>query len=65
MHTLATSAAAFGGTDVRAAARIALGETPELPVLPALADRGIGDAHYVHERAGESLLRWVERDLLR
>lgn len=42
MHTLATSAAAFGGTDVRAAARIALGETPELPVLPALADRGIG-----------------------
>lgn len=42
MHTLATSSAAFGGTDVRAAARIALGETPELPVLPALADRGIG-----------------------
>lgn len=42
MHTLATSSSAFGGTDVRMAARIALGETPELPVLPALADRGIG-----------------------
>lgn len=42
MHALATSSAAFGGTDVRSAARIALGETPELPVLPALADRGIG-----------------------
>lgn len=30
-----------------------------------LAERGIGDADDVHERAGESLLRWVERDLLR
>ena len=30
-----------------------------------LAERGIGDAEDVHERAGESLLRWVERDLLR
>ena len=30
-----------------------------------LAERGIGDADDIHERAGESLLRWVERDLLR
>ena len=42
MHSLATSSADFAGTDVRAATRIALGEIPELPVLPALADRGIG-----------------------
>ena len=29
-----------------------------------LAERGVGQAEDVHERAGESLLRWVERDLL-
>lgn len=36
------------------------------PVLTAadLAGRGVGRAEDVHERAGESLLRWVERDLL-
>lgn len=36
------------------------------PVLTAadLARRGVGQAQDVHERAGESLLRWVERDLL-
>lgn len=36
------------------------------PVLTAadLAGRGVGNAEDVHERAGESLLRWVERDLL-
>lgn len=36
------------------------------PVLTAadLAARGIGRPDDVHERAGESLLRWVERDLL-
>lgn len=42
MHSIATSSAEWAGTDVRAAARIALGESPELPVLPALADRGLG-----------------------
>ena len=29
-----------------------------------LAERGVGQAEDVHERAGESLLRWAERDLL-
>jgi len=29
-----------------------------------LAERGVGQADDVHERAGESLLRWAERDLL-
>lgn len=41
---------------------------PERPyrVLTAadLAERGVGQAEDVHERAGESLLRWAERDLL-
>lgn len=38
----------------------------EYGVLTAadLAARGVGQAEDVHERAGESLLRWVERDLL-
>jgi len=41
---------------------------PEKPygVLTAadLAERGVGQAEDGHERAGESLLRWAERDLL-
>jgi len=39
---MATSAASFGGTDPRAIARMVVGEIPELPVVPALPDRGVG-----------------------